>query len=776
MKIGILTFFSERNYGAALQAFALQHVIKSFGYDSEFINYRDHFPGHSSPLSKKSRIIVYARLAITILNHLSTYMKTRSALHKASDMFSDFRKDYMTIASQTLYDKEDLINVGKAYDAFIAGSDMVWTPIGQDLDYYFMRFTEQEKRLSYAASLTGVEKFSSEDKRKIVKYLSELNTIACREQEGVDFVLNNTNKQAVRTVDPTLLLTREQWIDALGLHTNSNEKYILCYAFGGVPKPILKQLKAISKRTGMPIRYVAMSHKECAAEQALGLSGSYGPREYVEMFMNASFIVTNTFHGFLFSLNARKPFVVIHRDKGNAWKANEGRISNLLALLRLENRYLEWNDTITYELMQLQYEGELINTIESLRNDSLSYLSGILSIVKENKVQTSYDGKTIAEVGIKECTGCEACANACPKDCITMVPSHEGFLYPSIQNDVCISCGKCSKVCPAVNKHSYRNPIMGAYAALSKDLSIEQSASGGLFITAAKHVIQDLHGVVYGVILEKGSFDSVFSKATTLEELYPMQDSKYIQARVGTIYKQVKDSLQSGITVLFTGTPCQVSGLKLYLVKDYDNLITMDLVCHGVPSPKYWKKYLNNIVDIKELKSYRFRNREGRRHGSTSQQSSIELCREVLHSSTNEDAYYGPFVRCESYRMSCYYCKYANLSRCGDITMGDFDSWKQQTPDFYPMECKSIVLVNTPKGRALWSTLKERFTYIAIDPLIEAKENTTLGHPCIMPAIRDNIYNELDELDWKTFSKKHTIAKTPMSMAKSLIIKILRKS
>lgn len=774
MKIGILTFFSERNYGAALQAFALQHVIHELGYDSEFISYRDHFPGHTSSMSKKGKMMAYVRLGFTMLRHFSSFQKTRAALHKVDDLFVDFRNNYMKIANQTLYDKEDLEDACKCYDAFIAGSDMVWTPIGQDLDYYFLRFTEHEKRLSYAASLTGADKFSDVDKNRIVKYLSEMKAIACREQEGVDFVNENTDKTAVRTVDPTLLLTREQWIDALDLDTHTNEKYILCYAFGGVPKPVLKQLKAISKRTGMSIRYVAMSQEECAAEHALGHSGSYGPREYVELFMNASFIVTNTFHGFLFSLNTRKPFVVIHREKGNTWKSNEGRISNLLSLLGLNNRYLEWDDTITDELMQLPYEGELMKSIESLRNDSLSYLSGILSKVQENKVQTSYANKTIADVGIKRCTGCEACVNACPKACITMNPNQEGFLYPSIQTDVCISCGKCLKVCPAVKELEYRNPTIEAYAALSKDSSIEKSASGGMFITAAKHVIQDLHGVVFGVILEKGTFNCVFSKATTLEELYPMQDSKYIQARVGNTYAQVKDFLQKGITVLFTGTPCQVSGLKSYLVKDYDNLITIDLVCHGVPSPKYWNKYLNNILDIKELKSYRFRYREGRRSGNTSLQSSIELCREVLHTSTSEDAYYGPFVRCESYRMSCYYCKYANLSRCGDITMGDFDSWKQQAPDFYPMECKSIVLINTPKGQALWATLNTRFTHIAIDPVIEAKENTTLKHPSLMPSIRESIYKQLDELDWKTFTKRHTIPKTPLSLAKSLIIRMLR--
>ena len=147
MKIGILTFFSTRNYGAALQAYALQHVVKSFGYDCEFINYRDHFPNQNTPMSKKSKIFVYARLGITILSQMSTYMKTRAALHKAENLFSDFRKAYMNIASQTLYDEEDLINAGKAYDAFIAGSDMVWTPIGQDLDYYFMRLNVESQEV-----------------------------------------------------------------------------------------------------------------------------------------------------------------------------------------------------------------------------------------------------------------------------------------------------------------------------------------------------------------------------------------------------------------------------------------------------------------------------------------------------------------------------------------------------------------------------------------------------------------------------------------------------
>lgn len=203
----------------------------------------------------------------------------------------------------------------------------------------------------------------------------------------------------------------------------------------------------------------------------------------------------------------------------------------------------------------------------------------------------------------KECCGCSACASVCPKNCITMSEDSEGFLYPHVDESVCIDCHLCERVCPMINHGKDREPL-AVYAAKNSNETIRmQSSSGGIFTLLAERVI-DEGGVVFGASFND-RWEVVHDHVETKEELAKFRGSKYVQSKIGDNYRKVKLFLSEGRNVLFSGTPCQISGLKKYLRKDYDNLLAVDFICHGVPSPGVFRTYLQEEI-----------NREAARQGS----------------------------------------------------------------------------------------------------------------------------------------------------------------
>lgn len=195
----------------------------------------------------------------------------------------------------------------------------------------------------------------------------------------------------------------------------------------------------------------------------------------------------------------------------------------------------------------------------------------------------------------KDCCGCTACVQRCPKQCITMVSDNEGFLYPIVDDKICIECGLCEKVCPVVNQEEPRKPKK-VYAAYNKDEEVRvASSSGGIFTLLAEEIIKK-GGVIFGVKFDK-NWMATFDYTETFDGITPFRGSKYVQADIGNAYKQAEEFLKQGREVLFSGTPCQIAGLRRFLRKKYDNLLTVDIMCHGVPSPKIWSWYLEEICN-----------------------------------------------------------------------------------------------------------------------------------------------------------------------------------
>lgn len=269
------------------------------------------------------------------------------------------------------------------------------------------------------------------------------------------------------------------------------------------------------------------------------------------------------------------------------------------------------------------------------------------------------------------CCGCTACSSVCPKGCIEMVSDCEGFKYPSVNADLCINCGLCEKVCP-IKKEKPSDELTKSYVARIKDSDIlEKSTSGGAFSALSK-VVFDENGVVFG-----GAFDEEFNVIHTYAEKeadgIKFRGSKYVQSDMGECFSKVREFLDSGRTVLFSGTPCQTAGLLTFLRKPYDNLITVDFVCHAVPSPKVWEKYRDYLCKKynSKIKSVNFRSKYYGYHCS-----SMKVDLENGKSEANgisTDLLMKSFFQNVCCRPSCYQCAFKTVERYADITV--FDCW-----------------------------------------------------------------------------------------------------
>lgn len=349
----------------------------------------------------------------------------------------------------------------------------------------------------------------------------------------------------------------------------------------------------------------------------------------------------------------------------------------------------------------------------------------------------------------KICTGCEACVNICPKNCIEMISDSEGFLFPHINTAQCIDCGLCKKTCPVQNPIPY-NPQGIVYAAYALDQQIRTtSSSGGLFSVLASYVLKN-DGAVNGT-----KFDNLFNLkhhiATDTSLLAEFRGSKYVQSQPGTIYRQIKDILETGKPVLFTSTPCQIAGLYSFLGRKYTNLYTCDLVCHGVPSPMFFKDYIadmSNKYNLTEVKDFSFRKLDGWGKDST-----IILKNAKRISLSGIDNYYTTaFFAKKNARFSCYNCAFATSRRVGDITLGDFlglgliRHFSQDTTQ----GC-SLVLINSPQGEALFNIVKNQL-FAQRRNFCEAKrKNYQLSHPIELPPCRKNFYTAYKILSRQDF-------------------------
>lgn len=365
----------------------------------------------------------------------------------------------------------------------------------------------------------------------------------------------------------------------------------------------------------------------------------------------------------------------------------------------------------------------------------------------------------------ENCCGCNACGDICPKQAISFKNDNEGFWYPEVDMQKCIDCSLCEKICPCLNEKETHKPLE-VYAAVNPDEEIRmKSSSGGVFWMLVEHTIGD-GGVVFGAAFDDNEWMVCHSLAESLEEAKKFRGSKYVQSRVNGCYKEVQDALKLGRKVLFSGTACQIAALKEYLRKDHDNLLTVDVVCHGVPSPGIWNEYIKTLSSTKTIKNINFRDkRSGWRNYDFSVQFSDGS---ELKESHNKNLYMIGFLHDLYLRPSCHSCKF-KACRCGsDITLGDFWGIGKVVPELDDDRGVSIVLINTFKGKGVINSLP--FSYKEVNC-----EDAIKGNPCISIATPENRWRSEFMAKYKGNCRFDTISTIVKKMRPSLFERCLRK-
>lgn len=369
----------------------------------------------------------------------------------------------------------------------------------------------------------------------------------------------------------------------------------------------------------------------------------------------------------------------------------------------------------------------------------------------------------------EECCGCSACISICPKKCIEFIEDKEGFSYPSINRDNCIQCGLCERVCPFINHEQLKNlEVENCYALKDKSNQvIQESASGGAF-SAIIRAFSDETTKIIGVEL-CDDFCVRHTVAHSINEAKKFSKSKYVESSINGTYIQTKEFLDAGYKVIFSGTGCQIAGLKGYLKKEHENLLTIDLVCHGVPSKKVFKKYLEYIEEVKgsKIEKYTFRSKNKYLGMVDSHSINIRFQNgDEIHQIAQYDYYMRGFLERLYNRKSCYKCPFADSRRCGDITLGDFWGLSIVNEKFDSKKGVSLVICNTSKGEKIFSEIKN--AEIFKTSLHNAKvENHNLVEPTPMNKDRKMFFMDIEKLAFNECIDKYS---KPINRVKENII------
>ena len=355
----------------------------------------------------------------------------------------------------------------------------------------------------------------------------------------------------------------------------------------------------------------------------------------------------------------------------------------------------------------------------------------------------------------EQCCGCGACANRCPKQAISMVPNHEGFLHPVIDAEKCVECGACEKACPGLNPAYNENALKEAFVLQNKDDAIRyQSTSGGAFTAIAEEVIRR-GGIVFGAVMTD-YLKVVHDSVETIEDLAKFRNSKYVQSEIGDCYSRAKRFLNDGRWVCFSGTPCQINGLVKYLGKDFEKLITVDVVCKSVPSPLVFKKYVEykksqegNISDVV------FRDKKrGFLYCTMAHYLSHEDRRDakdVYRRGSESDEWLRMFLSGKISRRSCMTCSYQTAQRVSDFTLGDI--WETGNTKLDDNRGSTLVHVWTQKGEEFLNSVRDNVRIVTYP--VERSRGMERKNTLTVQQNREKLFEDANHIEAKAFFEKY---------------------
>ena len=716
LKAGLLTFYHLHHYGALLQAVATQRALASLGWDCETI---DYFVNQDIRILKPPTSP--GRAANDAYNTLHY-----PALKRRWQRFEAFSKAHLKLTARRYGSWEELRGAGLPYDLLVSGSDQIWNPTifpdGRFDPVFFGTFSPLRK-IAYAPSF-GVPQIPEGMEAELKGYLEGFSHLSVREQQGGEIIREIAGRKAAVVLDPTLLLTAAEW-SALAAERTVRGDYILCYCIArpGALEPYIQRLAA---ETGLPVVQLCGTRRKVHSKARMIFDA--GPAEFLSLFQNAAYVCTNSFHGTVFSVQFQRPFFTSVAP-AELQDPERSRTFSLLSRLGLTGRVVGKGDTAG--LLETPGWPAAEERLNAARKGAMAYLRAALRDEPYEEEAPDREGGGPVLADRTHCTGCSACAAACPKDAIALVRDKEGFAFPAVDPERCVHCGICTKTCPMLRRRE-AGPLPAAFAAWNREADIRRdSTSGGAFSALADYVLEN-GGVVFGAALD-GRQHLRHIACFRKEDLWRLRGSKYVQSDLEDVFREVKKCLETR-QVLFTGTPCQVDGLYRYLGIRPDRLTTCDLVCQGVPSPGVWEDMARYIEKKRgrELQTVRFRNKvEGWKnsHFTTVYDDGTVDTRPLY-----ETEYGRAFGRALFLRPCCYRCPYACMSRPGDFTLGDL--WGLR-PDELPEQQQkgvNLLLVNTPHGSYVFDQLPLSRQPFPVERAIAG--NPRLASPIALPADR----------------------------------------
>lgn len=754
MKIGIITFHSAHNYGAVLQAFALKEYLSKQGHDVHVINYKIKEIENVYKLIKikKSKYRVVNKLKRTVKN-LKLHLFERKRLYRRQK-FEEFINTQLNVteACETL---KDLQNANFDFDLLIAGSDQIWNRKHTKglKPAYFLEFGKPDAtRISYAASI-GEDFILKEDELVFQRYLKNLDFISVRESKAIELIQHLTPKKIEEVVDPTQLLEAKDF-EKIRVNPKFKKDYIIVHKMGN-PEEIIKVAKKVSEKLNLPIIH---NMDKGTFKNEIGLTKYMSPGEWLGCIANARFVITSSFHATSFALLYGKPFITM------PFVGRASRMINLLKNLNLFEHYVENLDDLK-KLDTYDVDYSIVHPLMKEKSKkSKEFLEKAINY-KKTKINDNYFEKKDKF----SCYGCTACANICPKGAIKMVEDEDGFTYPEIDEEKCIKCGLCEKTCIYKNEKIIdKNKLKKVFAIYSNDSKVrEESSSGGAFTGLYTDIIKN-GGYVIGVKYDN-KMNVVYDIATTLEECKKFRGAKYVRANNDEIYPKIKEKLETDKPVLVTGTPCFIAGLKAYLNRDYANLITMDIICHGTPSQKIFKKYINELEEQynSKIKDFKFRDKS---NGWQTATVRIEFeTGKVISKLLKQNSYGSAFLKSLTYRPCCYNCEFVKDNTIGDLTVADFWATRVKYQEMDDNKGISMVIINNKKGEEVFNRIKNGYVCKEIP-----YEDAFLGNhtrPVDIKAERQIIFEEIQDNDVSKVLSKYVKKSKSKNVAEKKKIK-----